>query len=40
VPTKLDEDEEALLRQLAAKRGEVVTPPDKGLISRIKSAFS
>jgi molecular chaperone DnaJ len=40
VPTKLDDEEEALLRQLAAKRGEVVSPPDKGLISRIKSAFS
>jgi molecular chaperone DnaJ len=40
VPTNLDDEEEALLRQLAAKRGEVVTPPDKGLISRIKSAFS
>jgi molecular chaperone DnaJ len=40
VPTKLDEDEEALLRQLAAKRGEAVHPPGKGLFSRIKSAFS
>jgi len=37
---KLDDEEEALLRQLAAKRGEVVSPPEKGIISRIKSAFS
>jgi molecular chaperone DnaJ len=40
VPTKLDDEEEALLRQLAEKRGEAVSPPDKGLFSRIKSAFS
>lgn len=40
VPTKLDEEEEALLRQLAEKRGEPVNPPEKGLFSRIKSAFS
>lgn len=40
VPTKLDDDEAALLRQLADKRGEPVNPPDKGLFSRIKSAFS
>jgi len=40
VPTKLDDEESALLRQLADKRGEVVNPPDKGLFSRIKSAFS
>jgi molecular chaperone DnaJ len=40
VPTKLDEEEAALLRQLADKRGEPVTPPDKGIFSRIKSAFS
>ena len=39
-PTKLDDEEAALLRQLADKRGEVVNPPDKGLFSRIKSAFS
>ena len=31
---------QALLRQLADKRGEPVNPPDKGLFSRIKSAFS
>jgi molecular chaperone DnaJ len=40
VPTKLSEDEAALLRQLAEKRGEAVNPPDKRLFSRIKSAFS
>jgi molecular chaperone DnaJ len=40
VPTKLDDDEAALLRQLAEKRGEPVNPPEKGLFSRIKSAFS
>ena len=40
VPTKLDDEEQALLRQLADKRGEPVHLPDKGLFSRIKSAFS
>lgn len=40
VPTKLDDAEESLLRQLAEKRGEAVNAPDKGLFSRIKSAFS
>jgi molecular chaperone DnaJ len=40
VPTRLDEDEEALLRQFASKRGEAVHPPGKGLFTRIKSAFS
>ncbi len=40
VPTDLDHEEEALLRQLAERRGEAVHPPDKSLFSRIKSAFS
>lgn len=40
VPTKLSDDEADLLRQLADKRGEDVHPPDRGLFSRIKSAFS
>jgi molecular chaperone DnaJ len=40
VPTKLTEDEAELLRQLAEKRGEPVHPLEKGLFSRIKSAFS
>jgi molecular chaperone DnaJ len=39
-PTKLDDTEAALLRQLAEHRGESVHPADKGLFSRIKSAFS
>ena len=38
-PTKLSEAEIALLRQLAELRGEEVGNPDKGLFSRIKSAF-
>jgi molecular chaperone DnaJ len=40
VPTKLTEDEAELLRLFAQSRGEYVEPPDKGLFSRIKSAFS
>lgn len=40
VPTKLDDEEAELLRALADRRGEAVSPPDKGLFSRIKSAFS
>lgn len=40
VPTKLDDEEVELLRRFAAKRGEPVNPPDKGLFSRLKSAFS
>jgi molecular chaperone DnaJ len=40
VPTRLDDEEAALLRRLAAHRGENVHPADKGLFSRIKSAFS
>jgi DnaJ-class molecular chaperone len=40
VPKSLDEDQEALLRQLAEKSGDEVAPPDKGIFSRIKSAFS
>lgn len=39
IPTKLTEAEADLLRQLAVLRGEEVGPPDKGLFSRIKSAF-
>jgi molecular chaperone DnaJ len=39
VPTKLSEQEADLLRQLAELRGEAVGAPDKGFISRIKSAF-
>ncbi|MBA3287141.1 MAG: molecular chaperone DnaJ [Acidimicrobiia bacterium] len=40
VPTRLGDEEATLLRQLAELRGESVHPPDKGLFSRIKSAFS
>lgn len=39
VPTKLAAAEEELLRRYAEERGEVVNPPDKGFLSRIKSAF-
>jgi len=39
IPTKLSDAEADLLRQLAALRGEEVGAPDKGLFSRIKSAF-
>ena len=40
VPAKLTADESELLRRFAEMRGEAVNPPDKGLLSRIKSAFS
>jgi molecular chaperone DnaJ len=39
VPTKLTDQEAELLRQLAELRGEAVGAADKGLLSRIKSAF-
>jgi molecular chaperone DnaJ len=39
-PTKLDETEAELLRQLAELRGEVVDPPSKGLFKKLKSAFT
>jgi molecular chaperone DnaJ len=39
VPTKLTDQEADLLRRLAELRGETVGAADKGLISRIKSAF-
>lgn len=40
VPTKLTASESELLRRYAEERGEEVSPPDKGLLSRIKSAFT
>ena len=40
VPTKLTDDEAKLLREFASLRGDSVAAPDKGLKSRIKSAFS
>jgi len=39
VPTNLTARQEELLRELAADRGEVVDPPDTGLLGRIRSAF-
>src|SRR5690606_36858989 len=39
VPDDLDEAQEALLRDLAAARGEAVAPPEEGLFSKIRSAF-
>ena len=38
-PTKLSDAETALLKQFAELRGEEVGTPEKGLFSRIKSAF-
>lgn len=40
VPDELTDEQEDLLRQLAALRGEAVAEPGQGLFSRIKSAFS
>lgn len=40
VPDELTDEQEDLLRQLAAMRGEAVAEPGQGLFSRIKSAFS
>ncbi len=40
VPAKLTDDEAKLLREFASLRGDSVASPDKGLKSRIKSAFS
>ncbi len=39
VPTDLDAEQEALLRQLAELRNEEVSAPDTKLFSRIRSAF-
>jgi molecular chaperone DnaJ len=36
-PTKLSKDEEDLVRQFADLRGETVSPPDHGLLSRLRS---
>ena len=38
-PTKLSDEEEDLLRQLAALRGEEVAPAEEGFFSKIRSAF-
>jgi molecular chaperone DnaJ len=39
VPTRLDDEQAALLAQLAELRGEAVTPPEKGVFSKLRSAF-
>ncbi len=39
VPTRLNGEEDALLRQLAELRGEDVAVTEKGMFSRLKSAF-
>lgn len=40
VPSELDDEQDALLRQLAELRGEEVAAPSEGLFSRLKSAFT
>jgi molecular chaperone DnaJ len=40
VPTELSDEQEQLLRQLAEVSGHEVASPDKGIFSRIKSAFT
>ena len=39
VPTDVDEEQDRLLRELAALRGEEVADPDAGFMSKIRSAF-
>lgn len=39
-PVDLDHEVEEALRTIAAHRGEEVAPPEKGFLSKIKSAFS
>ena len=39
VPTELNKEQEELLRELAALREETVSPPDAGLLSKIRHAF-
>jgi molecular chaperone DnaJ len=39
VPTRLSEEEATLLHRLAELRGEEVAPPEKGVVSRLRSAF-
>lgn len=38
-PADLTDEQEELLRQFAASRGEAVAEPDQGLLGRIRSAF-
>jgi DnaJ-class molecular chaperone len=40
IPSNLDEEQETLYRRLAEISGDEVASPDKGIFSRIKSAFS
>jgi molecular chaperone DnaJ len=40
VPTKLTSGEEKLIRELAEARDEKVAPPDKGILGKVKDAFS
>ena len=39
IPTRLPDDQEVLVRQLAALRSEDVTEPRAGLLSRLRSAL-
>jgi DnaJ-class molecular chaperone len=39
VPTDVSKEQEELLRQLAALRGEQVAGADNGLLSKIRHAF-
>jgi molecular chaperone DnaJ len=39
IPTKLSDEEAALLHKLAELRGEEVAPPEKGVRARLRSAF-
>jgi len=39
VPTRLDDEEVGLLLRLAELRGEAVSPPEKGVFSKLRSAF-
>ena len=38
-PTDMSPEQEELMRRLAAERGEEVAPPEKGFLSRFRSAF-
>ena len=39
VPTRLSDEEAALLHRLAELRGEDVAPPEKGVRARLRSVF-
>lgn len=39
IPTRLSEEEAAILRHLAEVRGEEVAPPEKGVFSKLRSTF-